>query len=110
LEVFEADSKRKENDMRSNFFSGRAFAAAVIALSGAMLASACTAQDTTPRTVTVAAGQGGSITVPVPAPAQQVYALTGEQSAYRQTAAAWHRQAGPVYSAGNARIVMPDAR
>ena len=96
--------------MRSNFLAAAPLGAAVIALSSAMFASACTAQDTTPRTVTVAAGQGGTITVPVPAPAQQVNALTGEQSAYRQTLAAWHRQAGPVYTVGNARIVMPDAR
>jgi hypothetical protein len=70
-----------------------------------------TAQDNDARpTFTVTGGQGGYVAIPDTRPAPQSYALTGEQSQYRKTLRDWQAQAGPVYSVGNARIVIAPTR
>jgi hypothetical protein len=93
--------------MGTKLFNGRAV---LIALIGAISASACAAQDYTAYTnpQTIRGGQGNYlITLPDTTPAPASYALTGEQSANRQSVQAWEKQAGPVYTVGNARIVIP---
>ena len=84
--------------------------AALFALAVAASATLCSAQDNDPRPMTVYGGQGGYVVISDIRPAPQSYALTGEQSQYRKTLQAWQSQAGPVYSVGNARIVIVPAR
>jgi uncharacterized protein YggE len=95
--------------MRTHLFSSRAIRAAMIVLVGAAAASACSAQDnaTHRAALTVTGGQGGYVVIPDTTPAAASYALTGEQSQSQQAVQAWHREAGPVFSYGNSRIVIP---
>lgn len=60
-----------------------------------------------PATVPVTAGQGGMMWIPVP---EAPHALTGEAREARQSSRAWQREAGPMYSVGNARIILPASR
>jgi hypothetical protein len=87
----------------------------LLAAGAAMFGGAwvCSAQEVNavseePTRVNVTAGQGGAMWVPVPAAAP--HALTGEASESRQALRAWQREAGPVYSVGNARIILPASR
>lgn len=86
---------------------------ALLALTVAGSVTFASAQDNSaspPHSITIAGGQGGLVFIPDTRPAPQSFALTGEPSTYRQTLQAWHAQAGPVYSVGNARIVVSPTR
>jgi len=96
--------------MGTRFFSARAAKVALMAIAGGALASACSADQATSPSRTVTAGQGGYVQLPDLRPAPASYALTGEESQYRQTLRAWQAQVGPVFSVGNARIVIPPTR
>ena len=101
--------------MGTRIHSSRALIAAAIALLGAASVSVVHAQETvTPssnnRAQTVTAGQGGYFRLPDTTPAPSTYALTGEESPYRQSLRAWQRQAGPVFSVGNGTITLPATR
>ncbi|HWE00922.1 MAG TPA: hypothetical protein VG326_00830 [Tepidisphaeraceae bacterium] len=100
--------------MGTRFISARAAKIALIAIAASAAASFCNADQVTNGNrlplQTVTAGQGGYIQIPDLRPAPASYALTGEESQYRQTLHAWQQQAGPMYSVGNARIVIPIGR
>jgi hypothetical protein len=96
--------------MGTKLIGTRAAKIALIAIAGSAAASFCSADEATTASRTVTGGQGGYVMLPDLRPAPATYALTGEESQYRQTLHAWQRQAGPVYSVGNARIVIPATR
>ena len=92
------------------FIHGRAIRTALFVAVSALAASACSAQDNAraaspARTFT--GGQGGYVVIPDTTPAPPSYALTGEKSQSQQALSDWRHEAGPVFSYGNARIVIP---
>ena len=96
--------------MRTNLRNVLILAAGAVLFGGVRVCSAqeINAVSEGPARLNVTAGQGGAMWIPVPPTAP--HALTGEASASRQSLRAWQREAGPVYSVGNARIILPVSR
>lgn len=96
--------------MRINSRNVLVVAAGAVLLGGVWVCSAqeINAVSEEPARLNVTAGQGGAMWIPVPPAAP--HALTGEASESRQSLRAWQREAGPVYSVGNARIILPASR
>ena len=98
--------------MRTNLRNVLLLAAGAAMLGGASVCSAqeinAVSEGPTRLNVPVTAGQGGAMWIPVPPAAP--HALTGEASESRQSARAWQREAGPIFSVGNARIMLPASR
>ncbi len=89
------------------FIHSRAIRTALFVAVGALAASACSAQDNAGPTRTFTGGQGGYVVIPDTTPAPATYSLTGDKSQSQQALSAWRHEAGPVFSYGNARIVIP---
>lgn len=91
---------------------GKSLLAVAFGGAGASICSAqnyATAYDNHP-VMTVTAGQGGFVRLPDLSPRPATYSLTGEPSAYAQSARVWQGQLGPVYQFGNGMIVIPPTR
>ena len=84
---------------------------AMFALAVAASTALCSGQETSARpALMIVGGQGAYVSIPDMRPAPLRYALTGEQSPFRQTLQAWQAQAGPVFRVGNASIIIAPTR
>ena len=95
--------------MKAFIWKSLAVAGMAIGAAGSV-ASAQSTDYTTPRTITVMAGQGGAIQLPAVSVTAQPYTLTGESSQFDRAGREWQQQAGPRYRVGQAEITLPASR